>query len=87
MVVRNQCPADVAQLLQSNSQPEICIAVTWVAGDGPLQCRDCIGYAADLKAGEAEIVMDDRVGWLEQCRIAQRRDRVAWPSSPEKLSG
>ena len=86
-VVRNDCPADVAQLLQGDSQAEICIGVARVAGDGPLQCRDGIRYAADLEAGEAEIVLDDGIGRLQQRCIAQRRDRIGWSPGPEQLSG
>ena len=63
-VVRRDCPADVAQLLQGDSQAEICIAVGRIASDGSLQCRDGIRYAANLEAGEAEIVLDDWIGRL-----------------------
>ena len=86
-VVRSDCPADIAQLLQGNSQAEICIGVARVAGDGPLECRDGIRYAADLEAGEAEIMLDDGIGRLHQRCIAQRRDRIAWSPGPERLSG
>jgi hypothetical protein len=65
----------------------MCIGITWVAGDGPLQRRDGIRYAADLEAGEAEIVLDDGIGRLQQRCIAQRRDRIGWLPRFEKLSG
>jgi hypothetical protein len=58
-----------------------------VAGDGPLQCRDRIRYAANLEAREAEIVLDDRIERLQQRCFAQRFDRISWPPSPEELSG
>jgi hypothetical protein len=86
-VVRSDCPADVAQHLQRDSQAEIRIGVARVAGDGPFECRDGIRYAADLKAGEAEIVLDDRIGWLQQRSIAQWRDRIGWSPGLEQLSG
>ena len=69
-VVGNDCLPDVAQLLRGNSQAEICIGVARVTGDGPLERRDGIRYATDLKAGEAEIVLDDGIGGLEQRCIA-----------------
>jgi hypothetical protein len=56
----------------------MCIGVARVAGDGSLECLDGIRYAADLEAGEAEVVLDERIGWLEQRSIAQRRDRIGW---------
>ena len=86
-MIRNDCPADVAQLLQGDSQAEICIGVVRVAGDGSLECRDGIRYSADLEAGEAEIVLDDGIGRLEQRRIAQRKDRIGRSPSPQQLSG
>ena len=86
-VVRNDRPADVAHLLQGDSQAEMCIGIARVAGDGPLQYRDGIRYAADLEAGEAEIVLDDGIGRLQQCCIAQRRDRIGGSPGPEKLTG
>ena len=46
VVVRSERAANVAQFLQGDSQAEMCIGVTRVAGDGPLQCRDSIRYAA-----------------------------------------
>jgi hypothetical protein len=64
-VVRNDCRADVAQLLQGDSEAEICIGVARVAGDGPLLCLDGIRYAANLEAGEAKIVLDDGIGRLQ----------------------
>ncbi len=87
MVVRSNRSADVAQFLQCNSQTEMCVGVARVAGDGPLQCSDGIRYAADLEAGEAEIVLNGGIGRLQQRRIAQRRDRIARSPGPEKLSG
>ena len=41
-VVGDDGPAKVAQLLQGDSQAEICIGVARVAGDGLLQCRDAL---------------------------------------------
>jgi hypothetical protein len=86
-VVCGESPVDVAQLLQSNSQAEMCIGVARVVRDGPLHRRDCIGYAADLEAGEAEIVLDDGVRRLQQRRIAQRRDRIGCPPGAEEPGG
>ena len=86
-VVRNDCPGDVAQRLQGDSQAKMRVGVARIARDGPLQCRDGIRYAADLQAGEAEIVLDDGIGRLQQCCIAQRRDRIGWSAGPEQLSG
>src|ERR1700756_1695456 len=57
-IVGNDSPADVALLLQGNSQAEVCIGVARVAGDGPLQCGDGIRHITDLEAGEAQIVLD-----------------------------
>ena len=85
--VRNDRLADVTQLLQSDSQSEVCIAVPRVAGNGPLQCRDGIRYAADLEAREAEIVLDGGIRRLQQRGIAQRRDRIAWSPGSEKITG
>jgi hypothetical protein len=82
-VVRSECPADVAELLQGDAQAEMCIGITRLDGDGPLQCRDGIRYAIDLEAGEAEIVLDDGIGRLQQRGIAQWRDRIGWPPGPE----
>jgi hypothetical protein len=42
----------------------MCVREARVAGDGALQCRDGIRYVADLKAREAEIVVDDGIGRL-----------------------
>jgi hypothetical protein len=56
--VCSDCPADVAQLFQGDSQAEISIGVARVVGNGALQCRNGIRYAADFEAGEAEIVQD-----------------------------
>jgi hypothetical protein len=42
---------------------------------------------ANLEAGEAEIVLDDGIGRLQQRCLAQRRDRIGWSPSPEQLSG
>ena len=81
------CAADVAQLLQGDSQAEICIGVARVAGEGLLECRDGIRYPADLEAGEAEIVLDDGIGRLEQRCISQRRDRIGRSPGPQQLSG
>ena len=86
-VVRSECPANVAQLLQGDSQAKMCIGVARVDGDGPLQCRDGIRYAADLEAGEAEIVLDDGIGRLQQRGVAQGRDRINWSPGPQRLSG
>jgi len=86
-VVRSDCPADVAQLFQCDSQAEICITAARVASDGQLQCRDGIWYAANLEAGEAEIVLNDCIVRLQQRCIAQRRDRIGWSPGPEELSG
>ncbi|MBZ5667194.1 MAG: hypothetical protein LAO30_21645 [Acidobacteriia bacterium] len=61
----------------------MCIGVARVAGDGPLQGRDGIWYAADFEAGEAEIMLNDGIGRLQQRGIAQRRDRVDWSPGPE----
>src|SRR5580658_540797 len=47
--VRSDCPADVAQLLESDSQAEIRIAIARVAGDRLLQCGDSLRYAANLE--------------------------------------
>ena len=65
----------------------MCICVTRAADDGWLQCRDCIRYAADLEAGEAEVVVDNGIERLQQSRVAQRRDRIGWSPSPEECSG
>ena len=86
-VVRHDGLADVAQLLQSDSQAEICIAVARVAGDRPLQCRDGIRYPADLEAGEAEIMMDDGIGRLQQRGFAQWRDRIGRLPRLEQIGG
>ena len=86
-IVRNDGAADVALLLQSDSQAEICIAIARVDSDGPLQCRDGIRYASDLEAGEAEIVLDGGIERFEQRCIAQRRDRFGWSPHPEQLCG
>jgi hypothetical protein len=80
-VVCDDCLSDIAQLLQGNSQAEICIAIPRVAGDGPLQCRDGIRYAADFEAGEAEIVLDGGIERLQPRSFPQRRDRVGWLST------
>jgi hypothetical protein len=56
------------------------ITVIRIAGYGPLQCRDSIFYVADLKACQAEIVLDHGIQGLEQRCLAQRRDRIHWPS-------
>jgi hypothetical protein len=77
----------VALLLERDSQAEICIGVARVSRDCSLQGRNGIRHAADLEAGQAEIVMDDGIRGLQRRRIAQRRDRVGWPPSPQKLSG
>jgi hypothetical protein len=45
------------------------------------------GYAADLEAGEAEIVLDDGIGRLQQRCIAQRRGRIGWSPGRKQLSG
>ena len=47
-LIRSDRLVDIAQLLQGDSQAEICIAVARVAGDGALECRDGIRYTADL---------------------------------------
>jgi hypothetical protein len=82
VVVCSKSTADVAQLLEGDSQTEIGIAVTRVTGDSPLECGDGIRYAANLKAGEAEIVLDEGIGWLQQRCIVQRRDRIGRPPGP-----
>src|ERR1035441_8437434 len=58
MVIRNDCSADIAQLLQGNSHAEICIAIAGIAVYSPLQCGDGVWYTANLKVGQAEIVLD-----------------------------
>ncbi len=68
-------------------EAEIRIGVARVAGDGPLQCRDGIRYAADFEAGEAKIVLDDGIGRLHPRRIAQRCDRIGCSPRPEQVSG
>ena len=65
----------------------MCIGVARVAGDGPLQCGDGIRNAANLEAGEAEIVMDHGIERLQQRCIAQRRDRIRWSPGPEQFGG
>src|SRR5437763_15447573 len=52
-VVGSDSPSDVALLLQGDSQAEIFVCITRIAGNRPLQGRDAIRYAADLQAGEA----------------------------------
>ena len=86
-MVHNDCPTDVARLLQGDPKAEICVGVARVAGDGPLQCHDGVRYTPDLEAGEPEIVLDDGIERLQQCRFAQRRDRIGWSAGPEQLSG
>ena len=85
-VVGNDSPAGVAQLLQGDSQAEVCIAVARVAGDRQLECRDSIRDASGLEAGETEIVLDDGVGRLQQRCLAQRRDGIGRLSCLEQLS-
>jgi hypothetical protein len=65
----------------------MCIAVARVAGDGALQRSDGFCYAANLEIGEAEIVLDDGIGRLQQRCIAQRSDRIGWLPGPEQLGG
>ncbi|HXC42809.1 MAG TPA: hypothetical protein VNY51_04700 [Candidatus Dormibacteraeota bacterium] len=57
-IVGSDCSADVPQLFKGDSQAEICISVARVASDRALQCGDRIRYAADLQAGEAEVVLN-----------------------------
>jgi hypothetical protein len=61
------------------------IGIARVTGDGPLQGRDGIRYAAHLKAGDAEIVLDDGIGRLQQRCVAQLRDRIGWSSALSDL--
>ena len=52
-----------------------------------LQCLNRIWEAADLEAGEAEIVQNDGIRGLQQRRVAQRYDRIRRSPGPEKISG
>ena len=65
----------------------MCVGPARVGGDGPLQRRDGLRQASSLQAGEAEIVLDDRIGRRKQCRVVQRLDRVGWPPRLEQLGG
>src|SRR5579864_982789 len=82
-VVRNNCRAQVALLLQGDSQAEMCITVARVDVDGPLQSCDGVRHAADLKTSEAEIVLDSGIEWLPQRCITQWRDRIGGSPGPE----
>ena len=86
-VVGQDGPAEIAQLLQGDSHAEICVRVARVAGDGALKCGDGLRHAADLQAGQAEVVLDYGVGRLQQRRFAQRRDRIGRSPGPEQLGG
>ena len=86
-VVRSDCAADVAQLLERDSQAEICICVTRVGGDSPLQCRYGLGYPTGLQAGESEIVLNAGIRRLQKRCVAQWHDRIGWPPGSEQLSG
>ena len=63
-VVGHDGRAEIAQLLEGDSQAEIGIRVARVAGDSPLKCGDGLRQAADLEAGQAKIVLDDGIGRL-----------------------
>jgi len=52
-----------------------------------LQCRDGFRKATGLEAREAEIVLDDGIGRLQQGCLAQGRDGISRSSGPEKLCG
>jgi len=80
-------PTDVAQLLQCDPQAKMGIGEARLSGDGLPQCRDGVRYEADFEAGEAEIVLDDGVGWLQQRCFAQRRDRIGRPPGAEQFDG
>ncbi len=86
-VIRCDRLAHVAQLLEGDSQAKMCIRVTRLIGNGQLQCRDGIRYTADLEAGETEIVLDRRIGWLQERGIAQRSDGIGWSPGLEALGG
>src|SRR5579862_804746 len=63
-VVRSQCPRNVAQLFEGNSQAEMGIGVARFDSDRAVQCRDGIRQSTGLEAGEAEIVLNKGIGWL-----------------------
>src|SRR5690349_11770102 len=86
-MVCGDCFADVARFFECDAQAKVRIAVAWVSVHGPLQSLDGVLGPAGLKAGEAKIMLDYGIRRLENCRIAQRRDRIARPASLQKLPG
>src|SRR5208283_5046830 len=77
-VVGQERPADIAQRLQGDSHAEICVGVARAACDGALKCADRVRCAADLEKGEAEVVLDDGVGRLQERRVTQRSNSIGW---------
>ena len=86
-VVGQDCPTEIAQLLQGDPHAEVCVRVTRVAGDGALKCGDGVRHAADLQVGQAKVVLDYRVGRLQSRRFAQRHGSIARSPGPEQLGG
>ncbi len=86
-VIGHDGPADVAPLLQGNSQAEMGIGIARLAGHCPLQGGDGVGQAADLEAGQAEIVQDAGIGWLQPRRFTQGRDGIGRSRVLEQLGG
>jgi hypothetical protein len=52
-----------------------------------LQRGDRFRQAADLEESEAEIVLDDRAGRLQQRGVAQGWYRFGWLAALEQISG
>ncbi len=58
-----------------------------VGGDGVAEGGDRFGQAAELQAGEAEIMLDGAVGGLESGGLAQGCDGVGGAPGFEELDG
>ncbi len=75
-VVGQHRRAEIAKRFQGNSHAEISVGVARVAGDGALKCAYRVCNATDLEQSEAEVVLDEGVGRLEERRFPQWTDGV-----------
>jgi len=86
-VIGDESRTEIAVFLERYPQAEIGVGISWLERDRALQGLDRFRNAADLEAGQAEIVADDRIRRREKGRLTQRADRIAGSPCLEQLSG
>ena len=57
-VVSHDGRAEITQLFEGNSQPEVRVRVARVARDSALKCIDGLRHKTDLQAGQAQVVLN-----------------------------